>query len=258
MHREAKIKRRLKAGLPLFLYQLGKVGSSSLEHSLVPTWPGLTVHSHSLTPAEGETIELIGMRELVVKKRKPFLVISMVREPIARNISAFFENYDRELGKTVGARANLSVDEMIEIFLTKYNHDHPLTWFDNRMKPDCGIDVFDYQFPANGVQVIEHNHVRMLLMRSEIDDQLKESAVNDFLGMKDFRLKRVNDASQKAYIETYRLFREKFVPPDWYIEKMYESRYFKHFYAGQKEHFIAKWHGAQHTTKVASLAAKPL
>ncbi len=239
-HREARINRLLKAARPLLVYQFGKVGSSSFEHSLDRAWPGLTVHAHSMIPHDGETLELTGMREFVVKKRKPLLVISLVREPIGRNISAFFENFDRELGK-VADRPNLSVDHMIEVFLSKYPHDLPLTWFEDRMKPDCGIDVYQHPFPSNGVQVIEQGRVRLLLMRMEVDDSIKESAIKDFLGLKEFQITRVNDSAQKAYSETYRLFRERFIPPDAYIEKMYESRYFKHFYAGQKEQFVAKW-----------------
>lgn len=245
-HREARIHRLLKIARPLLVYQLGKVGSSSLEYSLDRAWPGLTVHAHSMIPHNTETVELTGMREFVVQKRKPLLVISLVREPIARNVSAFFENFDREISK-VGDRPILSVDNMIEIFLAKYPHQIPLTWFDDHMKPDCGIDVYQHPFPSNGVQVIEEGHVRLLLMRVEIDDELKESAIKDFLGLKEFRIKRVNDAGQKAYIETYRVFREKFVPPDSYIEQMYESRYFKHFYAGHKAQLVAKWKRQQKT-----------
>lgn len=239
-HREARINRLLKAARPLLIYQLGKVGSSSLEHSLDPIWPGLTVHAHTMNPLDGGTIELNGMRDFVVKKRKPLFVISLVREPIGRNISAFFENFDREIAK-LRSRPNLSIDQMIDVFLSKYDHEIPLRWFDRNMKPDCGIDVYEHPFPDGGVQIIEQEHVRLLLLRSELDDQTKETSIKDFLGLKEFRLKRINDSAQKAYVETYRLFREKFVPPDAYIEKMYESRYFKHFYAGMKEHFVAAW-----------------
>ncbi|MDB6059229.1 MAG: hypothetical protein JWO95_3073 [Verrucomicrobiales bacterium] len=239
-HREARIHRLLKAAPPLLVYQVGKVGSSSLEYSLDRSWPGFTVHAHTMAPYEGETLELTGMREFVVKKRKPIFIISVVREPIARNVSAFFENFDREINK-VGDRPILTVDKMIEIFLTHYPHDHTLTWFDKHMKADFGIDVYQHPFPSTGVQVIEQGHVRLLLMRVEVDDAVKESAVKDFLGLKEFQIKRVNDAGQKSYSETYRVFREKFIPPDSYLEKMYESRFFKHFYPGQMEQFVAKW-----------------
>jgi len=243
--------RLLKAARPLLIYQLGKVGSSSLEQSLDRAWPGFTVHAHSMIPHDGETLELTGMREFVVKKQKPLLVVSLVREPISRNVSAFFENFDRELDK-VGDRQNLSIDRMIEIFLAKYPHDMPLTWFDDHMKPDCGIDVYQHPFPSTGVQVIEQGHVRLLLLRMELDDPIKESAIKDFLGLKEFQIKRFNDAGQKAYVETYRLFREKFIPPDSYIEKMYESRYFKHFYADQKDQFVAKWKRLQAPNSLAA------
>jgi hypothetical protein len=240
LRREAIIRRKLKAARPLLIYQAGKVGSSSFEHSLFPAWPGLMVHAHAIDPHPDETFELIGMRELVYKKKLPINIISLVREPIGRNVSAFFQNFDKYLGGE-RQRGNLSVDELINVFFEKYPHDVALSWYDRRMKADFGIDVYDYPFPDAGVQVIEKDHVRLLLMRSEVDDETKETAVRDFLGLKEFQLKRANSATQKAYFETYRSFKSKFVPPDWYIERMYESRYFKHFYAGYKPQFVANW-----------------
>lgn len=240
LRREAIIRRRLKAARPLLIYQAGKVGSSSLEHSLFPAWPGLTVHAHTLQPHPNETLELVGMRELVFKKKLPVNIITLVREPIARNVSAFFQNFDKHLGGE-RHRPNLSVNQLIDVFLEKFPHETGYNWFDRRMKPDFGIDVYEHPFPESGVQVIEQDHVRLLLMRSEVDDRTKQSVIGDFLGLSNFQIKRVNSGMQKAYFETYSAFRQRFVAPDWYIEKMYESRYFKHFYSDSKGELVAKW-----------------
>jgi hypothetical protein len=80
-----------------------------------------------------------------------------------------------------------------------------------------------------------------LLLRCELPDALKESAVKNFLNLSRFRLDRRNIGAQKDYGEAYKSFRNAFIPPDWYLERMYESRFFNHFYGAQKNDWLKKW-----------------
>jgi hypothetical protein len=236
----SKIQRRLEAAPPILIYQMGKVGSSSLKSSLAPLWPGLTLHAHNLI-TENERLAVRLLRETVISQRGPIFIISPVREPIGRNVSAFFQNFERDTGVKYH-QATFSVKELIEIFLTKHNHAVPLTWFDTRLKPVLDIDVYDYQFPASGIQVIHNRNVKLLLMRSELTDSAKETAVRSFLSLPTFKLSKSNVGSHKPYAETYRRFLERFIPPPWYMTEMYESKYFYHFYdPSERERWIQKW-----------------
>jgi hypothetical protein len=237
---ESKIHRRLEAAPPVLIYQMGKVGSSSLKTSLASIWPGLTLHAHNLM-TENERISVRLLLETVISKARPMFVISPVREPIGRNVSAFFQNFERDTGLKY-QDSTFSIEELIGIFLKKHNHPVPLTWFDTRLKPVFDIDVYDYQFPARGIQVINDKNVKLLLMRCELPDSAKESAVRSFLNLPRFKLSTSNVGLRKPYAETYQRFVERFIPPPWYMTEMYDSRFFYHFYdKAQRDRWVKQW-----------------
>jgi hypothetical protein len=236
------IRRRLEAAPPVLIYQMGKVGSSSLKASLTPSWPGLTIHVHSIKKElERRRREVTLVYERVIRNGGPLFVISPVREPIGRNVSLFFQNFERHTGIKYNESA-FSIEELIRIFLQKSNHDGPAAWHDSCFKPILGIDVYDYEFPSSGIQVITHRNTRLLLMRCELPDSVKEPAVREFLNLPTLSLLNKNVADEKDYAETYKKFKEAFIAPDWYIHKMYESRFFNHFYGeSQKNSLIKRW-----------------
>lgn len=73
--------------------------------------------------------------------RKPLKIISLVREPIGKNVSSFFQNLDVNTGLS-NAKNKLSVAELRGIFIKDYCHDVPLQWFDKNILINFGIDVF--------------------------------------------------------------------------------------------------------------------
>jgi len=236
------ISRRLKAAAPVLVYQMGKVGSTSLQSSLKKTWPGLTIHTHTVArDLERNKRDTRIVYDRVIQTGGPLFVISPVRDPLGRNVSAFFQNFERITGVKYD-ESTFSVEELIRIFLQKFNHEMPLGWFDKHFKPILGLDVYDYDFSSSGVQVIHHSNIKLLLMRCELPDCVKESAVREFLNLPSFLLANANVGSQKDYAKTYEAFREAFVPPDWLITKMYESRFFNHFYGETyRNRLISEW-----------------
>jgi hypothetical protein len=236
---------------------MGKVGSTSLKACLSQTWPGLTVQTHNILtdiepvlsrPRRAFEFNQIERKEgvrlvydKVIRNGGPTFIISPFREPIGRNISAFFQNFERYTG--VKHRAStFSIDELIDIFLRTNHHEIPVTWFDEHFKPIFALDVYDYKFPSNGVQAIEHKNTKVLLMQCELPNSTKEAAVREFLNLPSFTLSDSNIGSEKEYAETYRSFREAFIAPDWYIRDMYETRFFTHFYDEIHRHnCIKKW-----------------
>jgi hypothetical protein len=239
-HQDRELRRKLASAPPVLVYQMGKVGSSSLKKSLAASWPGLTIQAHTMAEEKRHSSELEFVYQRVVLQNAPVFVISPVREPIGRNISAFFQNFERDAGFKYG-ESTPATDQLIRLFLHNYDHDAPLRWFDKNLKPVFDIDVFEHDFPSHGVQVLEHKNVRLLLMRCEEPDPVKESAVQNFLNMPRFRLQSRNIGAQKNYGEAYKTFKEAFTAPDWYLNKMYESRFFRHFYGSQRCYWTEKW-----------------
>jgi hypothetical protein len=238
--RKPAVKKDLSAP-PVLIFQFGKVGSSSLLDSLAPQWPGLVVHAHTLKKRENEPEHMAVARKFLSEKKDPVFVITLVRDPIGRNISAFFQNFERETGVSERQCHTLPIEHLIEVFLSKFPHDFPLNWFNEHLKEATGIDVFEHEFPKSGVQIIRRGNVNLLVMVSEIPDWMKEAAVKQFLALDEFRLRSANVGSKKRYAATYRQFLQSFVAPNWYVQRMYGSQFFQHFYSPRKEALVAQW-----------------
>ena len=149
---------------PIVVYQMGKVGSVTICESLRAARLGRpVVHVHYLTPdgirnamlcnidAKGLYSPMRSWTSRYVRHRLDhnlekgiWTVISLVREPVARNISAFFENLantHQDLGSDRQQPGDL-IARLQMRFLETYNHRVPLTWFDDEVKPTFGIDVY--------------------------------------------------------------------------------------------------------------------
>ena len=252
---------RLLRGLELegavLVYQMGKVASTSVFHSLLDLPDCQAYHVHRMAPDNIARLRQAyldrGMPPLddrlgkqlyqrLVLPGRPASVISLVREPISRNISAFFQGLDGYAGLR-DAHRHLDTEALIDCFLSRYLHAIPLEWFDREMKASLAIDVFDSPFPrALGRLQLASGPYRLLLMRHDLDDGAKEQAVAEFLGRDDFRLRRVNEASAKGYAEAYRAFRDQIRVPVEYADAMLGSRYAQHFYgADELEAIRRRW-----------------
>ncbi|MEZ5540430.1 MAG: putative capsular polysaccharide synthesis family protein [Pseudomonadota bacterium] len=274
---------------PVLIYQMGKVGSSSIRNSLFRRQhPGLrpVLMSHEYfpirtrdperTPVEPQYRQAL-LREIEhdrrvfqqfplrkrlgwrfrercyaeqiyrtwVRSRYPLRVITLVREPVANNVSMFFQIIDQYLGTDL-AHADCSIDALIDVFIAQYTHSRPLTWLDAEVKTHFGIDVFEHPFPVEqGYTVINRDRISLLVLRVELDDRVKAQAIGDFLGLDNFELVRSNVASQKSYAAQYAQFRDRVRLPAALLEQMYESRYARHFYsAAERAAFRARWSGA--------------
>jgi hypothetical protein len=240
-------KQRSKSCLenPVLVYQMGKVASSSIYNSLKAT-PGVNaLHVHRLNP---ENIELVkqdylargvppmdessglDLHERLIKPRLHARVISLLREPIGRNISAYFQNLT-VFEKDGNAHKNLNTRKLIDNFLHTYNHDVPLEWFDTEIKTTLGIDVYEHRFPRElGYQTLSSGPYELLLMRHDLDDHLKAELIKDFLGLDNFSIKRANEGNTKEYASSYRKFLENIRIPRDYAQRMLQSRYARHFF----------------------------
>jgi hypothetical protein len=245
------------ATAPVLIFQMGKVGSKSVQ-TLLESLQGLTVHHlHHLHPSTIDAVRESCRRagkpvpphlrnsELVrarfIDPRRPVRVITMVREPVARNVSAYFQNLDLFHGAEPPAAADL--DLVVRRFLEQYPHDVPLTWFDLQMGPALDLDVYQTPFPHEaGWTVLEHEWARVLVLRCEEDDQRKAEAIGRFLGMEGLRLRPENVGAAKAYGDLYQRVRRVLRLPADLIDRMYQSRYARHFYApAEIEGFRSRW-----------------
>ena len=231
------LKRKLHKATPVFIYQMGKVASSSIHYSLKTQYPGAVAHAHHIGGTNWASEVLYDW----FKRGNEIKIISPVRDPIGRNISSFFQQYS-DYTKKEYERLNLDTDKLIDDFINQYPHDVPLTWFDDNIKKYFDMDIYDKQFPETGIAKYRLKNVSLLVFRIDLDDSLKEKAIQDFLTFKSFRLYNKNVSSSKEYYDTYKQFISLVKLPETYLSKMKNSRFFKHFYTNNEiDKIVSRW-----------------
>lgn len=220
------IKRKLHKATPVFVFQMGKVASSTIFDTLSEQYPGAVAHAHFIGEDNWASVLFYEW----AKSGKPLKIISPVRDPVSRNISDFFQLFRDYTGMDVNSK-DLDYDIVYEKFLVNYNHMLPLTWFDKMIKHYFDIDIYKYDFPEVGYAIYTHNNISLLVFRIDIPDSTKEKAIRDFLDFDNIHLKKSNVASSKQYASLYTSFQQKLTLPDEYLDMMCTSKYTRHFFS---------------------------
>ncbi|MEP0321311.1 putative capsular polysaccharide synthesis family protein [Bauldia litoralis] len=190
-------------------------------------------------PSE-QMIETMALRRQLDRKRirRPFY-ITAVREPIARNISAFFQNHKLNL-RTIDI-ADSGIDtarRAFDIFMKTYPHDLPLQWFDTNVLPQTSVDV--YQTPFDPKQ----GHVRsgrVLVFRADCPDAVKSTVLTETLG-RPITVARKNESTAKRYFGLYEKVKEIASFDEAFVNRMYDSKYARHFWTeSERSAFRKNW-----------------
>ncbi len=231
------LRRKLHKNTPIFIYQMGKVASSSIYHSLYKQYNGAVGAGHIVSSHHWRAELLLNW----AKAGKPIKIISPVREPIGKNVSEFFELFGLYTDKTF-KDSNFSTEELMQLYFKNYPHEHPLTWFDEHIKKHFNIDVFASPFPESGIATYVAKNVSLLVFKVDISDEMKEKAIRSFVNLPSFKLNNVNIGNKKPYHSTYRQFIDAFSATENYLAKFENSKYFNHFYSeDEKTKIMSKW-----------------
>jgi hypothetical protein len=226
---------------------MGKVGSSSLENSIQDA-----IHLHSMDGLSNKYFlnnyterlkpldffqEKVTWRLIQrtvrhkINQGENIKVITLVREPISRNVSAFFQ--------PIKVRNSLYSESYFYLYC---NHFTPLYWFQYEIEKHLNIDIYKHPFDQKkGYSIIKQNNVELLLLKLEkITSNLE--VLGEFLEVNDFELKDANVAEDKWYADIYNDFKKSFSPKSDYIDVLYNSTFMKHFYSEEEiETFRMKW-----------------
>ena len=256
--------------MPVVVYQMGKVGSTSVllslkRHGVAPLYkvhfmnPENFGDSPAIRRGGSEPVHIVTGRKVyreIVVPRKRAKFITLVRDPVATNVSGFLQVFEQLAGRSL-AESGYSLEELGEFFLREYPHHLPLTWMETEVGRILGIDVYAEPFDrARGHVRLGSGAQELLVLRCELDDAVKQAALAGFLGLGSFKITRANVGAEKDYASVYGRFRESVRLPDSYLEWMYTSRYARHFYAPREiERFRAYWTDAGRTVKVPAAPA---
>ncbi len=242
---------------PVLILTMAKVGSSSIYQSLKKQSNIPCFHIHSLNKEEeiqakaickekgvypGSRSPIFILHEQLLEKQRPYKVISLVRNPIERNISAFFEAFEIHMGISAH-RFKGTLQEIEDAFHEKLNHSYCKDWFDTQFIDGVGLNIYAFDFPkVQGYKSIKSNQTNVLVLKSDLDDNLKANLVGDFCGIKNFTIKNVNITDAKKEAHLYAEFKSyiRFSKP--YLESQLESKYMNHFFTEDEKAVIyRKW-----------------
>ena len=242
----------------IFIFSMGKVGSTSILLSV----------RRSLQEQEGEEYHSKyilffkqriflqdfylsrGFSKFVAAWRAwlglPIKIICPIREPIAREVSGFFDMRVKN--------ANADLEELEELFMTGgrgnkhkldvgYFPERTLNWFDEYFKPLTRIDVYKEPFPIDRKwQIYNRRFTQVLLYRTDLKLSEQAELISRFLGIKLDEIRVENAAKNKTHAELYSRFRESVKMPEQYIRRMHDSRFARHFWSPAELKAVAdKW-----------------
>lgn len=236
---------------PVLLYQMGKVGSSTLKHSL-EIYKVESMHVHRFYFSDNERplslkdrLQKIKHNLLVNKfiknEKEELKVITFYRDPLSRNISSFFQNLNYYFSPEELKALNFETLE------EKFNNSHqlhhtPNNWFDVEFKRKLGIDVFKYPFNKDkGYAIIKDKHLSIFICTTNKINSL-EQELGQFLGIDKFKIHNDNIGAKKWYKGLYTEFKQKYSPDKEMVNNLYNSKTIKHFFSAEKINELkTKW-----------------
>ncbi len=224
-----------KNGDPIFVFQMGKVGSTSIVEGLrssVPDSPIFHFHflsEHGIRDAKTR-LKKIGksynantwclyesefVRDYIAAGRvgRKIRIVTLFRDPVARNISSYFYNVRKYLPNfdsyKSGDRA--SIESLKRSFLDVFpEHSYSQNWFDEELLPAFGVDILKHKSDQQmGYTIIREGRIEILVLKLEKLKECAAEAFSKFLGLSKFRLENANTSDEQTYIDVYQEFKRE-------------------------------------------------
>lgn len=262
--RQRAFDQNLRAQDFILIYQMGKVGSSSIEASLakrnIPNW-----HIHTFDDNEEFQIyknkkdvacffdwytrmaykKTLGHRRRLLQKREHLKIISLIRDPVATVTSRLFQDLHIHF---IAGKKNLAVHgdidatlaHITQAFETQMRWDYFTHWFEREIKRHFNMDVLAHvKDPSQPHWHIQNGGREMLLMKCEAIDHSAD-ALRIFLDLPDFTLEASNEAKNKWYSLLYQKFKAHY--PFERLFHLYETPLYRTLYSESEiEKFKEKW-----------------
>ncbi|MGI9065254.1 MAG: putative capsular polysaccharide synthesis family protein [Pyrinomonadaceae bacterium] len=221
---------------------MGKVGSSTIKLTLdrLNLFQSHQVHrlnpdniarvkreheSRGWAPPAGD-LNGLELYERIIKTRAPAKIITLVREPIGRNFSYYFQNLDKICG-TPDAHASIPTEQLVRDFPVEFPYsDDPLTWFEYEFKEVLGLDLYSYELNmGRGFAEVKSDLYDILILRTDTADEIKSEALAKFLEVSRAPLVQANITAHKEQAKAYRKFGNSIQMVPAYLDHMLGSKY---------------------------------
>jgi len=215
--------------MSVIVYQMGKVGSQAVQQALKDK--GINPeHVHYYKTVDGEFYQSKYAKAYTqLVNTKGHRIISLVRDPIRRDISAFVWQLSKE---NYFKYPSFDPDILTNLFIHKYNHDWCLDWFDLEPKRALGLDVYEHDFNAEaGVGLIHSPEwiTDFLILRTDkLNTEPVKLAFEKVFGIPELYIPHKNQTGLWYYQGFIEHLRGKL--PTSLLDKVYGSKFAKHFF----------------------------
>ncbi len=237
------------------VYSMGKVGTTSVYSFIKRNHPDTPLHhvhflsdnwvKKKLPSLNPEFHGNIAVAEEVYSslekhKNRRVKIITMVREPLVREISDIFQNWKGLLN--VNAIGDTSAKEL-SVYLDNHEHEYVLNWFDTEFKEYLGFDIYAHPFDKQkGYSIYKTKNADILCVSTEKLSSCIETAMKEFAGMDIKASKASNTSENKEGKELYNELIKNYKAPKEKLDLLYNSKYVRHFYDEKEiKGFIEKW-----------------
>ncbi len=256
---------RIENKKPIIIYQMGKVGSSSIASTLKASdinRPVLHVHTlnndtHQRAIAKTKAAKMNHLPEHLIvsgmliskfeKNRFPCNLITLTREPVSRAISFAFEDWQKKvpINTNPGELDFQVMEDVINNMLKETNgHSDPTLWFNSELKSVFNIDVFEHPYDfKKGYTILDNESHPLLVMRLEDIQKAIPEALQLFISKKVSKtdIQKANLGKNKWYASLIKQVKEAYTLPHGIAEQIFNTTYFQHFYKPDQDKIRSQW-----------------
>lgn len=237
----------------ILIYTLSKVGSSSVYHSLKKQFPYKEIHhihflgdtwlnkfknDHQVFQNNLNNAER--MFQLLQKRQWKIKIISLTRDPVARDISGIFQTWQHVFD--VSSISQVPAEDIIS-FLSNSDFKYSENWFETDFLEFTGLNVFNEKFDSKiGFQVYKTKKASILIMQLEQLNHIYNDALNVFMGKGNYVLQNENITALRMSGVLNKKVKTHLRLPLEKINTIYSSKYSTTFYSeSQIQKFKKKW-----------------
>lgn len=241
MNEHSSLLRKYADAGNILIYQMGKVGSTSLQegitnsshfHTLYNNYPCQAMFRYYGRELQFKLLVKNAVKRSLILRRPEVRILCVVREPRARSISMLFQDINIWMSEYFRGHFEEARREGMELLFDVYckacDHGYHNTWFDREIRRFTGIDVFAAPFDTRaGYALHQRGKFRLLLVRAE-DTQRNLPVIEDFCGQ-EIVMQNLNNACNKWYGPVYGELRDRIMARRPFPEAYEQSRFSRHF-----------------------------
>ena len=236
---------------PLIILTPGKVGSSSIYYTLKKKLKRQNVfHIHFLSKkgikkakknhlsSDRKSLPLhLIISELLLKELKKFnkqiKVITVIREPVSRTVSSFFQNLDFYKNSIEDSNLSINESEAIAILEKKISNsvDDITRWLKFEIEDNFNVNLYEKAFSKKKYVIIKNQKIDLLFLKMEDLNDVFTNSTKEFFNLKKgFILKNYNEGKKKYYSKQYEILKRSIKTDKAILKKIKSSKYYTHFY----------------------------